>query len=108
MTQTIDPQLIKRLENFYRKWCGGTGKRDEPAIRDFAFHMTDWIEDLRALHELFGNPDAVTPEQFNEVVFGFLTHASGHILAASELAEVKPVKFKMPIRRLPAVKRALR
>jgi len=54
----VDPRLGKLLAAIYDRYQ----KLDDPAAnrecrRDFVFHMTDWVSDLRDLAELYRNPD---------------------------------------------------
>lgn len=104
MTQPINPLLIKRLERFYRDWC--EGRADAASAHEFTFHMTDWTGDLQALYELFENPEAVSAEQFEQVLYGFLIHASGHILAAAEMVDVEPVRFNQSSKKKPSKRRS--
>jgi hypothetical protein len=84
------------LERFYRECCDAGPAGEDERTRDFCFHMTDWANDLEALHRLLEHPEQFTSDQVFDVVYGFLIHASGHIAAAAKLAGVKPVEFEIP------------
>jgi hypothetical protein len=98
MATTNDPHLTKGLERCFRQLCGGRAIGQDARTRDFCFHMTDWIQDLRALHDLFENPEAASPAQWDKVVSAFLIHASGHVTAAAKLAGFQPVEFDLPVK----------
>ncbi|WP_147372586.1 hypothetical protein [Calidithermus terrae] len=51
---------------------------------EFVFHMTDWLEDLKRLTDLYTSPDKPQAEA-NKVVVGFLYHVVPHLKAASRL-----------------------
>jgi hypothetical protein len=97
LSEAQDQAIRAALERVYRRYSDGSGPRDKDRrTSDFVFHMTDWYNDLRALAEMFTDPEAHDEKRWNEVVFGFLAHASGHVAAACELAEIEPVRFDVP------------
>src|SRR5713226_3044549 len=53
--------------------------------RNFIFHMTDWIDDLHQLIDLYEHPEKFDKKSANQIVAGFLSHAPWHILAAARL-----------------------
>ncbi len=53
--------------------------------RDFIFHMTDWLSDLRQLADLFSNPDGRADDTASALVIGFLYHVIPHLNAAGRL-----------------------
>jgi hypothetical protein len=65
---------------------------DEATRHDIAFHMTDWIEDLRALVDIFENPERATDEKVTSTLMLFLVHAPAHIAAAAKLYTGEPVR----------------
>ena len=82
------PELQRVLKDVYNRYQ----KLDDPetnrtARRDFVFHMTDWIEDLEQLAALYDHPAKFDKATAGDVVFGFLIHALGHLLAASRLLQ---------------------
>ena len=58
---------------------------------DSAFHMVDWIDDLRKLVAFFENPESYTDEQVDDLLSGFLIHAPNHLAAAAKLYADYPV-----------------
>jgi hypothetical protein len=53
---------------------------------DVAFHLSDWREDAAALLAVSLVPEHFTPEEVEECLMAFLTHAPHHVLAAANLA----------------------
>lgn len=50
-----------------------------------AFHLTDWRDDLEALHALYNQPGEYDPGALYEIVQAFLIHAPPHTMRASEI-----------------------
>jgi len=59
--------------------------------RDIAFHMTDWLDDLRRLIGLYETPDKYDSAQVVKIVSAFLVHVPNHVAAASKLMLNIPV-----------------
>jgi hypothetical protein len=53
--------------------------------RDVAFHMTDWIGDLKVFVEFCRDPDSFSLEQVDKLLNAFLIHAPNHLAAAAKL-----------------------
>jgi hypothetical protein len=53
--------------------------------RDFVFHMSDWEEALRDLAELYEHPERFSRTDAEQIVAGFLYHATPHIMEAARL-----------------------
>ena len=53
--------------------------------RNFIFHMTDWLNDLEQLTELYKHPEKFDKRSTKDIVAGFLYHATWHIRAAARL-----------------------
>ena len=64
----------------------------EKDLKDIAFHMTDWLTDLKEWVELCQNPSALSDDEVLDVLIGFLVHVPNHIAAASKLAIDTPVR----------------
>jgi len=63
-----------------------------PAIaRDVAFHMTDWLDDLRSYYEFCEAPERLSTEAAEKMLIAFLIHVPNHIAAASKLLLDIPV-----------------
>jgi hypothetical protein len=63
---------------------------DEVA-KDFSFHMTDWLEDLRRYVAFCDGPHTHSAEQINQMLLAFLQHAPNHIAAAAKLYADFPI-----------------
>jgi len=79
-------ELRRLLASIYNNYQ----KLDDPAANkvcrhDFVFHMTDWEEDLRALAELYEHPEGFSRSDAEQIVAGFLYHATAHVLEAARL-----------------------
>ncbi len=59
--------------------------------RDVAFHMTDWLEDLRSYYEFCEAPDSHSTEAVEKMLISFLVHVPNHVAAASKLLLDIPV-----------------
>src|SRR5437870_10097674 len=53
--------------------------------RNFIFHMTDWLNDLEQLTALYKHPERFDKKSAQEIVAGFLYHATWHVRAAARL-----------------------
>jgi hypothetical protein len=97
--------IAEALEGTLRRYNDHVGPiTDDRRTHDFVFHMTDWRSDLLALAALMRDPNAKTDEEWSQVVFAFLSHATGHIIAASKIMELDPVAFELPSEPKPAAK----
>ena len=113
MTEQREREIAAALEKVFRSYVSKAGpQRMDERTRDFVFHMTDWHDDLAKLAALYANPGAYSRETWNEVVFGFLAHAPGHLMAAAKLIDtlMDPFGvFNKPVRRrTPAAKKTKR
>ena len=60
--------------------------------RDIGFHMADWLDDYEQLGRVFDMSQNLSNEEIQEIVGGFLIHASHHIAAAHKLAGYGPME----------------
>ena len=60
--------------------------------REIAFHMTDWLSELEALVELYGDPAQYDNKKIVQVLMDFLVHVPNHVAAASKLMLDIPVQ----------------
>ncbi|MFG0315116.1 MAG: hypothetical protein ACF8LL_13150 [Phycisphaerales bacterium] len=67
------------------------GLTDQEAF-DSAFHMLDWLDDLRAFAAFCENPDSYTDEQLHQMLTGFLIHVPNHVAAAAKIYTGSGVK----------------
>ena len=61
------------------------------AAWDVAFHMTDWLDDLRAYYEFCERPESLSDEQLDKMLMAFLMHVPNHVAAAGKLYTDIPV-----------------
>lgn len=77
------------LEGVYRPFNQSAGPvSSDHRTRDFVFHMTDWIDNLQQLHQFYEEPERHSDEEWDQAVYGgIISHAIGHLLAASRLID---------------------
>ncbi len=80
------PKLIRLLQSTYNRYQ----RLDDPTVnakvrQDFVFHMTDWIDDLERLSDVYKQPDKMDRKTAEEVVAGFLIHVISHLMEAGRL-----------------------
>jgi hypothetical protein len=63
----------------------------ESVAKEVAFHMTDWLGDLKNLIQFFESPESLTSEELNMLLVMFLIHAPNHLAAAAKLYADAPV-----------------
>lgn len=56
-----------------------------------AFHMTDWLDDLRRYAKFCEAPEDFEPEEVNKLLLAFLVHVPNHVAAAAKLYAEYPV-----------------
>jgi hypothetical protein len=84
----LDTEKIRRrLEAVARE----EAELSEADARDVAFHMTDWLENLRAFYQFCERPESLSNEQVGEMVMAFLIHVPNHVAAAGKLYTDIPV-----------------
>ncbi len=76
-------RLLASIYNHYQKLDDPAANKD--CRRDFVFHMSDWEEDLRALVELYERPGGFSKSDAEQIVAGFLYHATAHVMEAARL-----------------------
>lgn len=84
--RALNPKLRRLLDAVYPEFQ----KLDDPAADakcrwDFVFHMTDWADDLDQLAALYRSPEQFSRRESEQVVSGFLMHATAHIMEAARL-----------------------
>ena len=80
-------QLRDRITEAFAKSIG------EPEIvRDIAFHMTDWGNDLEEMVKLYEQPQAFSEDEIREIIIGFLVHVPNHVAAAKKLIGLGPIE----------------
>jgi hypothetical protein len=63
----------------------------EPVAHDVAFHMTDWLDDLKAYGRFCTDPGKLSDDEVNKMLIAFLIHVPNHLAAASKLYTDFPV-----------------
>ena len=61
-------------------------------LKDIAFHLTDWLDDLERYYEYCRNPSALLPDEATMLLMQFLYHVPNHIAAAGKLYLDSPVR----------------
>lgn len=57
----------------------------DSVANEVAFHMTDWLDDLRALSGFYADPKSLTDAAVSKLLVHFLIHVPNHLAAASKL-----------------------
>ena len=78
----IEEALTKAFENL---------ELGSEVIHDAVFHMTDWLDALKAWNAFCENPESLNPEALGELAMSFLVHVPAHVAAASKLVTGLPV-----------------
>ena len=80
------PLLRERLQAVFDFWRRSHKLLHRKAYRqDFVIHMTDWLNDLSRLNDLYAHPESYTKDEACDVVFGFFIHAMSHLKAAERI-----------------------
>jgi hypothetical protein len=68
-------------------------------MRDIAFHMTDWKENLEEMLDLYTRPEGLSDEQVQNIILVFLAHVPNHIAAAKKMIGLGPIEdiFKVGV-----------
>ena len=61
---------------------------NDEVANDIGFHMTDWLDNLQELRELYLRIDSATNGEINDCVLRFLTHVPPHVYAAAKLSGI--------------------
>ena len=64
---------------------------DAKVASEVAFHLTDWANDFTRFREFADSPDALSPEDVEDLLMAFLIHVPNHLAAASKLMLDIPV-----------------
>ncbi len=62
------------------------------AINDAVFHMTDWLNDLKAWHSFCEKPESLSNDELQDLLMGFLVHVPAHVAAAGKIITGFPVQ----------------
>ena len=83
MKLSDNEKMIRKKIEEALKSTNETLTQDE--IRDFAFHMTDWIDDLNDLVRFYSSPDSISVDEVNEILMRFSIHVPPHVMEAAEI-----------------------
>jgi hypothetical protein len=75
-------ELASRIVHAVKKRHDELSSED---LREFAFHMTDWIDDLQRLISAYEADIEISDDQIYEILLKFCIHAPLHIVRASEI-----------------------
>ena len=89
-TQKLESAVEKRLEKIFDTLHEDSreslaAEEYEQLRHDFAFHMTDWKDDLLQLANWFKRPDSIDDESSSRLIVGFLYHVIPHLNRAGQL-----------------------
>lgn len=59
---------------------------------DIAFHMTDWLSDIKDLQEVYSNIENLSTDEITAFVYKFLAHVPNHLNAAMKLSGIGKVE----------------
>lgn len=79
--------LAKKLRTAFERIADCPPRIRRQRSRDFAFHMTDWAEDLFRLAAFYSSPDDYEPREVRSILRQFLHHAPDHLVQAARLGE---------------------
>jgi hypothetical protein len=67
-------------------------KETRAAAPDIAFHMTDWVADIKDLLETYSNIQNLSDDEITGFVYKFLAHVPNHLNAAMKLSGIGKVQ----------------
>ena len=68
-----------------------SGEYKVESAKDIAFHMTDWINDMIELSNLYSSPDSYNSKQIENLLLKYLLHVPNHLAAAHKLLTSEPL-----------------
>jgi len=75
--------LLARVFDYYQE--AEDSRCHAERRREFVFHMTDWLNDLQDLQELYSRPEKADAKSASLFLHGFLIHVVPHLNAAGRL-----------------------
>lgn len=86
ITNEMAKGFCTRVQRAYSKQMG------KDVAQEFAFHLSDWVVQLRDLWELFASPEpASRKKDLDRVLYSVLIHAPHHLNAAAFILMGDPV-----------------
>ena len=58
---------------------------DQTKLKEIAFHLTDWLNDLEEIYKLYLNIENLSDEEIRKTLTGFVIHVPNHLNAAHKL-----------------------
>lgn len=93
--------LEQHLLEFFKQMAETKKKNNYDSENEsFVFHMTDWKDDLKALHSLYETPSEFSREEAHEILQSFLFHSLPHVLAAAQIYDDAPEIYSMLMKSL--------
>lgn len=88
--RAVSPQLRELLEKVFDECREGlhaelSAAEYQRQRHDFAFHMTDWLTDLKELNDLYAHPEKADLDEATISIIGILYHVIPHLSAAGRL-----------------------
>jgi hypothetical protein len=80
----MEPKIDQAREVIIKAFTGFDTFSQEQA-NEFAFHLTDWIDDLPRFVEFIENPSKLSNDEIQKLVIAFLAHVPYHLKEASEM-----------------------
>ena len=59
---------------------------DIKTSHDIAFHMTDWLSDVKELLDVYSNIENLSDDEIRSFVYKFVAHVPNHLNAAMKLS----------------------
>lgn len=78
---TKEIAIQKRIQKAFE-----TIEHDARTSHDIAFHMTDWLSDIKTLLETYTDIDNLSDDDIRGFVYQFLAHVPNHLNAAMKLS----------------------
>ena len=64
----------------------------KPNAEEIAFHLTDWLADLKELQDIYANIENVTNDELTVFFYQFLSHVPNHLNAAKKLSGIGKIE----------------
>lgn len=78
-----EDKIRQRIESAFEEI-----EETKPLAKDIAFHMTDWLADIKDLSETYSNIDNLSNDEITSFVYKFLAHVPNHLNAAAKLSGI--------------------
>lgn len=97
--KTVDTTRYSELRELFGKVFDAQWSREDldnfDELRDkFVFHMTDAIDDVVSLAELYRTCQSCDEDKAGKLVYAFFLHAVPHLTAAGQIYDCVPETFE--------------